>query len=143
MTGGVMSREKSRETRDRTLSAPESSRNTYYMTRGRRHQRTAALEMQDDRLPSGHKHWQPWRLTSIDTLVLRLPPPSITGERFTGRPAVTTWPGRDSLGHTDLRTLYLVFQTLQILNLCYLILFFLEAMTCAKAEWTLKTLWNS
>ena len=49
-------------------------------------------------------------------------PPSIVEERLIWRPAGTTWPGKDSLGHTDPRTLYLVFQTLGILKLCYLIL---------------------
>ena len=33
---------------------------------------------------------------------------SIVRERRTGRLAVTTWPGRCSLGHTGLRTLHLV-----------------------------------
>ena len=136
MAGGVMSRRKSRVTRNRTSSPPESTRNTYhalpaltlrvpfvlYTTRGQRHQRTAALEMWHDRLPSRRKHWPPFHLTSIDTSMLQLYPPSITRERRTGRPASTTWPGRCSLVHTDFRTFYLVFQTLQILNLCYIIL---------------------
>ena len=131
MTGGVMSRGKSRMTRDRTSLPPESTRNTYYAlpaltlpvpsvpytSWGQRHQRTAVLEMRHDRLPCKSKHWLLWRLTSFEILILRLSPPSIVGERRTGRPAATTWPARHILWHIDPRTWYLVFSTFVMLNL--------------------------
>ena len=92
MTGGVMSRRKSRVTRDCTSSPPESTWNTLlsaltlpvpsvpYTKRGQRHQRTAALEMRHDRRPSRSKHWPPWWLASFDTSMLQSSSTSILDE---------------------------------------------------------------
>ena len=135
MTGGVMSRGKAvwRETALRRH--PRALENTShslaaltlpvlsdpYTARGQQHQRTTALEMRHNQLPSSVKHWLPWRLLIFEVSMLRSSPPSIVGERCTGRPATTTWPGRCTPGHKDPRTWYLVFSTFVILNLCRMI----------------------
>ena len=46
---------------------------------------------------------------SCEISMLQSSPPSIVGERCTGRPAATTWPRRRILGHIGPRTWYLVF----------------------------------
>ena len=89
-----------------------------YAIRGRQHQRTAALEMRHNRLPSWCKHRPPCRLSSHDVSMLQSSPPSIIGERRTRRPDATTWPGRRTLGRIDPGTWYLVLLTFVIQNLC-------------------------